>query len=238
MEKNLYEILEIEKTASKSQIKKAYYKLSKKYHPDVEGGGDEEMFNKIKQAYDVLSDDYLRGVYDETGVIENKVDMDSMFMSFISTKIVEVLEHASDGSNFGFMMSMSNISVDVIAISKEFLEKDSKSILSQKKKLIATKETLEKEIKKIKFSGGEDENMIAKVIKSRIMMYDTNINQCDRKIEINKYITERLKDYSYEKESTRIGDPRSIWKDIDLGESMFDKFGSPRGYREKKQFKW
>lgn len=226
MEKNLYELLEVEKTASKSQIKKAYYKLSKKYHPDVEGGGDEEMFSKIKQAYDVLSDDYLRGVYDETGVIENKVDMDQMFMAFVSTKLVEVLEK---GNQFNFM----SITIDVIKVCNEFLEKDSKLVHDQKKEIIVLKENLEKEIKKIKFSGGEEENMIAKVVKSRILMYDTNINQYDRKIEINKYIVERLKDYSYEKESSRIGNPSSIFGDEGMNQ-LFDSF---KRKNERKQFK-
>ena len=65
MEDNLYEILDINKTATQSEIKKAYRKLSKKHHPDV--GGDEEEFKKVSYAYEILSNDDKKNVYDTRG---------------------------------------------------------------------------------------------------------------------------------------------------------------------------
>ncbi|MGM9967745.1 MAG: molecular chaperone DnaJ [Rummeliibacillus sp.] len=69
MEKrDYYEVLGIAKTASKDEIKKAYRKLSKKYHPDLnKEPGAEEKFKEIAEAYEVLSDDQKRARYDQFG---------------------------------------------------------------------------------------------------------------------------------------------------------------------------
>lgn len=60
---NYYEILGISKDATQSEIKSAYRKLSKKYHPDMEGG-DDEKFKQINEAYGVLGDEQKRSQYD------------------------------------------------------------------------------------------------------------------------------------------------------------------------------
>jgi len=69
MQINYYEILQIEKTATKEEIKKAYRKLAMKYHPDRASNEEdkkkfEEEFKKINEAYAVLSDDEKRKQYD------------------------------------------------------------------------------------------------------------------------------------------------------------------------------
>jgi DnaJ-class molecular chaperone len=62
---NFYEVLQIPKTATKYEIKKAYHKLAVQYHPDKYNGTDaEEKFNEIKTAYDILYDDNKRQHYD------------------------------------------------------------------------------------------------------------------------------------------------------------------------------
>lgn len=65
---SLYEELGIERTADAQEIRKAYLKLSKTQHPDK--GGDAERFKVIQNAYEVLSDDQKRAVYDQTGQIQ------------------------------------------------------------------------------------------------------------------------------------------------------------------------
>ena len=64
MSENYYEILGINKNATKEEIKKSYRKLSKKLHPDVKETGDEEKFKKISEAHEILSDDTKRSNYD------------------------------------------------------------------------------------------------------------------------------------------------------------------------------
>ncbi len=66
MAKNYYEILGIDKKASKDEIKKAFRTLAHKYHPDKKTG-DDAKFKEINEAYSILSDDQKRAQYDQFG---------------------------------------------------------------------------------------------------------------------------------------------------------------------------
>ena len=70
MAKDLYEILGVDKNATDDQIKKAFRKKAREYHPDVNKDPDaEERFKEINEAYDVLSDSQKRAQYDRFGTI-------------------------------------------------------------------------------------------------------------------------------------------------------------------------
>ena len=67
--RDYYEILEVQKTASKEEIKKAYRKVALKYHPDRNQGdkASEEKFKEAAEAYEVLGDEAKRQSYDQFG---------------------------------------------------------------------------------------------------------------------------------------------------------------------------
>ncbi|NPA74799.1 MAG: molecular chaperone DnaJ [Euryarchaeota archaeon] len=70
MGKDYYEILGVSRDASKDEIKRAYRKLAKKYHPDLNPDNKEEAeekFKEISEAYEVLMDDKKREIYDRYG---------------------------------------------------------------------------------------------------------------------------------------------------------------------------
>lgn len=68
MKRDYYEVLGVSKNASEDEIKKAYRKLARQYHPDVNKEPDaEEKFKEVKEAYDVLSDSQKRSNYDRFG---------------------------------------------------------------------------------------------------------------------------------------------------------------------------
>src|SRR5207248_1475443 len=66
---NLYETLGVKRDASVEDIRKAYRKLAKKHHPDINPGNKaaEDRFKSVSAAYEVLSDPKRRAEYDEFG---------------------------------------------------------------------------------------------------------------------------------------------------------------------------
>merc|ERR1712137_1212052 len=81
-----YALLEVDKNASESEIKKAYRKLVVKHHPDK--GGDPEKFKEITRAYEVLSDSDKRSKYDrfgEDGLEDGEGDLGDIFDVFFGS---------------------------------------------------------------------------------------------------------------------------------------------------------
>jgi molecular chaperone DnaJ len=69
--RDFYEVLGLSKDASQEDIKKAYRKLARQYHPDVNKESDAaDKFKEMKEAYDVLSDDQKKATYDRYGHID------------------------------------------------------------------------------------------------------------------------------------------------------------------------
>src|SRR5256885_7065308 len=74
--KDYYGILGVKKTASAEEIRKAFRKLARKYHPDVNPGDKkaEERFKELSEANDVLSDPKKRKIYDQVGFYSDNID--------------------------------------------------------------------------------------------------------------------------------------------------------------------
>jgi molecular chaperone DnaJ len=74
--KNYYEVLGVKKSASTEEIRKAFRKLARKYHPDVNPGDKaaEEKFKALSEANDVLSDPKKRKIYDQLGYYSDNID--------------------------------------------------------------------------------------------------------------------------------------------------------------------
>src|SRR4051795_5978959 len=74
--KDYYEILGVKKSASVDDIRKAFRKLARKYHPDVNPGDKaaEEKFKALSEANDVLSDPKKRKIYDQLGFYSDNID--------------------------------------------------------------------------------------------------------------------------------------------------------------------
>jgi molecular chaperone DnaJ len=71
MDKDYYKILDVDRKATQADIKKAYRKLARKYHPDLNPGDKsaEARFKEIQEAYSVLSDPKKRSQYDQYGFV-------------------------------------------------------------------------------------------------------------------------------------------------------------------------
>jgi molecular chaperone DnaJ len=75
-QKDYYATLGVKKTASQEDIRKAFRKAARKYHPDVNPGDKkaEEKFKEISEANDVLSDEKKRKIYDQVGFYSDQID--------------------------------------------------------------------------------------------------------------------------------------------------------------------
>ncbi|KAK4343810.1 hypothetical protein RND71_036904 [Anisodus tanguticus] len=94
--KTLYEILGVERTASQQEIKKAYYKLALRLHPDKNPGDEEakEKFQQLQKVIEVLGDEEKRALYDQTGCVDDgdlAGDVDNLkeFFQAMHPKITE-----------------------------------------------------------------------------------------------------------------------------------------------------
>src|SRR5437764_2083434 len=81
--KDYYNILGVKKDAKADEIKKAYRRLARKHHPDVNPNDkvSEDKFKEVQEAYDVLSDEKKRKVFDRFGYYSDNLDADSPFSS-------------------------------------------------------------------------------------------------------------------------------------------------------------
>jgi molecular chaperone DnaJ len=73
--KDYYETLGVSRGADADEIRKAYRRLARKYHPDLNPGDKaaEDRFKKVQEAYDILSDDGKRKVYDQYGFYADNI---------------------------------------------------------------------------------------------------------------------------------------------------------------------
>jgi len=93
---NLYKILNLSKNATKNEIKKKYKELILKYHPDKNKNVKTDKFIEIKNAYDILSDDNKKLIYDNELYINNisnskNIDIINFVNEYINSLQLEIL---------------------------------------------------------------------------------------------------------------------------------------------------
>lgn len=113
--RDYYEVLGVSKTASQDEIKSAFRKLAKKYHPDVSKEPDAaEKFKEAQEAYAVLSDENKRRQYDQFGhsAFTNASGGFSGFDGFDFGSMSDIFEDILGGMGFGFSSSSSRRSAN------------------------------------------------------------------------------------------------------------------------------
>ena len=109
--KDYYEVLGVSKTATQDEIKSAFRKLAKKYHPDVSKEANAaEKFKEAQEAYAVLSDEEKRRKYDQFGhsAFTNAQGGFSGFDGFDFGSMSDIFDDILGGMGFGFSSTRSN----------------------------------------------------------------------------------------------------------------------------------
>ena len=87
VQKDYYATLGVERKAKAEQVRKAYRRLARKFHPDFNPNNKaaEEKFKEIQEAYDVLSDEKKRQIYDQYGFYSDNIPNTQSFDQLILT---------------------------------------------------------------------------------------------------------------------------------------------------------
>ena len=154
MSQDYYKILEVDKSANQAEIKSAYRKLAKQYHPDKNKGDSkaEEKFKQVAEAYDTLGDTKKRAAYDNVGQGRSQQWGKSGFggnnAGFGFDDFVNNMFHGASGGFQQAHFDTSHLNIDVD------IKKDLISLLNQEEVVISFKrETFsgETEDRKIQF---------------------------------------------------------------------------------------
>ena len=181
---DFYEILNIHKTATQEEIKHAYRRKAKETHPDREGG-NKEAFQKVKQAYDTLSDEEKRKFYDDFGVVSQQKTSREEALSLVSTIFTE-------------LCGIGHIENPLKACEEEIFTKI-REVKGQKSLFLNTRKRLLRVKKKLKFNGIGEDFLYASVRWQRAGN-DQNYIKAKRALKILNICLDILKDYEYEKD--------------------------------------
>ena len=181
--KNLYEILDVPKDASESDIKKAYRKKAQSSHPDKEGG-DEELFKAVQKAYEILSDANKRKHYDETGE-ESKDNLNNDVIESLIGIVLNVVQ--------GNDVKRNNILETAITL----VHRQQDAHRSKRKQAETQYERLAEAARRIKCVEGK-ENILKLALESQANRIKIAIQEIDNVLSIGEEILVVIADYSYE----------------------------------------
>lgn len=189
--KKHYKTLGVDKTASATDIKRAYRKKAKELHPDQ--GGDQNRFAEVAIAYRVLIDPGKREQYDrgeatdDTISAETKIEQDAnnLILSMLETLVDTLLERPKQA--------------DIIALAKRELE----ALQTQHQKVIGDGERILKRISSARPSvvyRGDRVNLMKQILDRREDVARESIMNAKYRLEVTARATEVIGDYKWDGE--------------------------------------
>lgn len=175
-EKDLYKILGISKKATAEEIKKAYREKAKELHPDK--GGDEEDFKELNEAYEILSDEEKRAVYDLTkDKKESKKALDTLAIDFLKGIFVSELNKLSNDD-----LLRKSILLTVRFKIEESVKESERNI----KFYMERKANLEILKKRVKIKKRKGYNSFREVVEEEISFCKNNVLKFKNDVKISK----------------------------------------------------
>ena len=182
---NPYDELGLTTIATSEEIKIKYKILAQQHHPDK--GGDEEVFKRIKLAYEILIDPDRKSRYDSTGKFDKEIDIRHECLAQLSHLLLRAIASINNESDDIVRMMKLDISVQILNINVEIINHG-----------IAIK-GLEKTLNKLKLKkeseGGE--NLLRGFIEKHIELRNQDLLTFNRRMKICTNMIEILDDYHY-----------------------------------------
>jgi curved DNA-binding protein CbpA len=189
-----YKTLGVKKTSNKEEIRAAFKTLAKKHHPDV-AGGENDTFNRIKAAYDLLMDDKARKLYDDYGLIpgDDSSLLRMQAMQGLSGMFGQLL--AEIGSNGQALEETDVFGLLGNHISKEIVscEDEIAKLKEEEKRLVAALQIVKK---RMKCKGAH--NIFTDSLEANIAHIPGIIAMKEREKLLLREMQAVLKDYSFE----------------------------------------
>ena len=179
---SLYDDLGLSPRCTFDEIKQRYRALAQQHHPDK--GGDENVFKKIKLAYEVLSDPSRRAEYDATGKIQEDIPIRTEALQELAGLVTHAIEKINPDHD------------DLIFVMKRELNEN---IIQSKKNIITCNGyiiKLNKILKKVNRKK-EGDNFIKSIIEEQVRMREGELKNFNHRIEVCNYMIELLEDYYY-----------------------------------------
>lgn len=179
---NLYEVLKCEREATQQEIKNAYRHLARVHHPDK--GGDVKEFQKIVEAYEVLSDPVKRARYDDTGEYHQVKPIEEEAAHHIILK-------------FKMLLHQHNLEdLDYIQLVAKGVENDIQS-------LFGTRDEANSAISKLnnitkRFSIDSDYNIFECTLLAEVDRLNTVLDELAVQLELLETVRSILEDYTWE----------------------------------------
>lgn len=206
LKKSLYEILGIDPTASKEDVKKAYHKKAQETHPDKEGGS-QEAFLEVSRAYKILSDEEKRNTYDETGEESEDREMNPRHM--VLQIFLEVI------SNPGFNPKL----MDAFESTKQTIELRQKQIKNEMSKNSQQKTKYEEIVSRLEKAPETLKHMVEDMVRRHGEMHEQFIKNLNLGVEM----LEILKEFKYrvDTQSVMNNNPGETMKYISFDPATF-----------------
>lgn len=195
--KNLYDVLGINKDATKEEIKKAHRNGVKKNHPDK--GGDAEVFQQIQLAYDVLGDEQRRDKYDTTGETDKPRDVFAeMFASFIDSLVSQLETSKTDN-------------IDLIELGNAMLEQELVELTRKQQIVNRSLALLEKALGRMDSKKGN--TLMQDITRGKIKSSILQLTKLEEGITFYKRAMEELQEfiYTFEQEERPLSNNNGFW---------------------------
>ena len=210
MSKNYYEILGVKEGASKEEIKKAYRKLAKEYHPDTAPKNKkklyEETFKQISEAYDILTKGEVRDRHTES---PSNFDI---AIGNLTELYVAIPKKQKDFET-----------VDIIKLTLETISEQMHNSQENLKIITSAMKQMKQFKNRIKQKKGKDENLyltIVRKVDGLISKVELDKQSTEKEIEILKLMKKHARDitYKFNKEDWTFRDALTIGKLTDQSE--------------------